>query len=473
MGRDDAVGREVDVEAGRFWRAASRRLAREINLGWWLTAWLPTAFCLAAAGMVAILAARWRFPEAVGWVWIGIAVSMTAAAVAAWSSSRSRFENDATARVRLEDALGLRTRLSAAAAGVGSWPARPARSHDGWPVVWQWRRPAALIAFTAAMLVAAARVPIADADALRKHTIEKPTDARVVETWMQELQQEKLVDEKSVDEVDRKIAELMERPKETWYEHASLEAAGALKEQTQADLRELAGNLAKAEQAAAALQSMVDSLPADLREALAREFAAAALAVETGNFKPAGDLADLLRDLRPADLARLTPEQWKSLKARLAANRAALREALANCEGFDLGDVEGWCEECSGCKPCGECEGCKAGKACQKRCSTCGRGARPGRGGIDRGRGDAELTFGERNDLGTKRTEKLSKELDAERAAPDEVLAVVDGEHEVDTKAYTGPTAGGAVAGPGDGGSAVQVNTLLPAEQATVRRFFR
>jgi hypothetical protein len=473
MRRDDAVAREMDVEAGKFWRAASRRLAREINVGWWLAAWLPIAFCFAVAGMVAVLSARWRFPEAVGWVWLGIGLAIAAAAVAAWSLSRARFESDAAARVRLEDALGLRTRLSAAAAGVGAWPARPERSREGWPVVWQWRRPAALVAFTAVMLYAAARVPIADADAGRRHAIEKPTDARIVETWMEEVQQEKLVDEKSVEEVDRKIAELMERPKETWYEHASLEAAGALKEQTQADLRELAGNLAKAEQAAAALQSMVDSLPADLREALAREFAAAALALEAGSFKPAGELADLLRDLRPADLARLTPEQWRALKARLAANRAALREALANCEGFDLGDVEGWCEECSGCKPCGECEGCKAGKACQKRCTACGRSARPGRGGINRGRGDAALTFGERNDLGTKRTEKLSKELDAERAAPDEVLAVVDGEHEVDAKAYTGPRAGGAVAGEGDGGSAVQVNTLLPAEQATVRRFFQ
>ena len=473
MRRDDSIAREMDDEAARFWRAASRRLAREINLGWWLAAWLPTAFCLVAFGMIAVLAARWAMPAAVPWAWGGIGLSIVAAGLAAWWRSRLRFESDASARVRLEDAYGLKTRLSAAAAGVGSWPTRPERPRDGWPVVWQWRRPLALVAFTAAMLLAAARVPIADADAVRRHTIEKPTDARVVESWMQQLQEEKLVDEKSVEAVDRKIAELMERPKETWYEHASLEAAGALKEQTAADLRDLAGNLAKAEQAAAALRALAESLPMEARERLAREFAAAALALEAGSFKPAGELAELLRDLRPADLARLTPEQWQALKARLAANRAALREALAACDGFDLGDVEGWCEECSGSKPCGECEGCKAGKACSKRCSTCGRCARPGRGGIDRGRGDAELTFGEQNDLGTKRTEKLNQTLDAARAAPDEVLAVVDGEHEVDTKAFSGPKAGGAVVGEGDGGSAVQVNTLLPAEQETVRRFFK
>jgi hypothetical protein len=470
--RADAISREVAGEAGRYWRSAARRLAREINVGWWLTAWLPAAFCLSAVGMVAVLYVRWRFPDAVPWVWAGIAASLVAAAVAAWWRSRSRFETDAMARVRLEDALGLKSRLSAASAGIGSWPARPARPQDSWPVVWRWQRPAVLMACTAVALLLAARVPIADAGAARKHMIEKPTDARIVESWMQELQKEKLVDERSAEEVDRKIAELMERPAETWYEHASLEAAGALKEQTQADLRELAGNLARAEQAAAALQSLAGSLPADVREALARDFAAAALAMQAGEFKPAGDLADLLRDLRPADLARLTPEQWRALQAKLAANRAALREALANCEGFDLGDIEGWCEECSGCKPCGTCECCKQGKACCTKCSTCGRMGKPGRGGISRGRADAELTFGERNELGTKRTEKISQQLDAERAAPDEVLAVVDGEHEVDTKAYRGPRAGGVVAGEGDGGAAVQVNSLLPKEQAVVRRFF-
>lgn len=82
------------------------------------------------------------------------------------------------------------------------------------------------------------------------------------------------------------------------------------------------------------------------------------------------------------------------------------------------------------------------------------------------------MAFGERNDLGTRRTEKVQQEIDAERAAPDDVLAVVDGEHDVDESAYTGPQAGGGVASDGDGGSAVQVDSLLPAEQSAVKRFF-
>lgn len=36
-GRRDAIA----AEAASFWQAAVTRLAREINLGWWLAGWLP------------------------------------------------------------------------------------------------------------------------------------------------------------------------------------------------------------------------------------------------------------------------------------------------------------------------------------------------------------------------------------------------------------------------------------------------
>jgi hypothetical protein len=239
-------------------------------------------------------------------------------------------------------------------------------------------------------------------------------------------------------------------------------------------MRELNDNLAKAQQAAAAMQSLGQDVPQSLRDSLAKELAAAVQAIEAGQFKPAGDLAKLLRELDPADLRKLTPEQLAALAQRLTANRQALQAALAKCKGFKLGDLAGWCDECSDCKACGECKGCKNGKSCTKVCKKCGRcqGSMPGVGGISRGRADAEMSFGEQNDLGTTRTEKIDQLVDPERSAPDEVLAVVDGEHDVNEEAYTGPQAGGAVAGDGDGGAAVQVDALLPTEQSAVRRFF-
>lgn len=461
------------VAHAAFWRAATRRLVRQINVGWWLSGWLPLAAVIGLAGMVVVLYARWRAADAAVWVWGGITAAFVAAGVAAWWRGRGRFESEASARVRLEESLGLQARLTAASAGVGEWPSLPSPTDHRWPVMWQWRQPAAAVSFIAAMLALATWVPIAGANVPRRHVIEKPTDARMVEQWIEELRRAELIDEQSADAVERTIKELTERPAEEWYEHATLEAAGTLKEQTASEIRELAENAAAAERAAAGLQSLQESMPAAVRESLAKDLASALKAIEIGEFKPAGDLAKLLSELAPADLGQLTPEQLAALSKRLAANRKALLAALAKCKGFNLSDVEGWCEECSGCKPCGECKGCKDGKACRKACSACGRpGLRPGRGGISRGRGDAEMSFGERNDLGTTRTEKVQQELDAERAAPDDVLAVVDGEHDVDESAYTGPQAGGGITSDGDGGSAVQVDSLLPAEQSAVKRFF-
>ncbi len=462
-----------DASAAEPWQRAVRRLARQINLGWWLACWLPLAAAIGLLGMVAMLYARWRAADSAAWVAGGIVGAFVVAAIAAWWRSRHRFESQEASRVRLEDALGLHAQLTAAAAGIGPWPEQPSPTDRRWPVVWQWQRPAAAVACIAFMLGLAAWVPITAAIPPRPRTIEKPTDARLVEQWIEELETAELIDKPSAEKVSQQIQELTERPADEWYEHASLEAAGTLKEQTAAAMQQLAKNVATAEQAAAMLQSLETRLPEPLRESLTSDLAAAIKGLELSELQPAGDMATLLSELKAADLGQLTPEQLAALAERLAANRAALRDALGNCTGFNLADIEGWCEACSGCEPCGDCEGCTQGKACQKPCSACGRtGGMAGRGGLARGRGDAELTFGAENNLGTTTVEQLDQATDAERAVPDAVLAVVDGEHDVDETAYTGPRAGGDIASDGDGGSAVQIDALLPAEQAAVTRFF-
>ena len=442
-GRRDAIAAEIDAEAASFWQAAVTRLAREINLGWWLAGWLPWAVAVGLVGTFAMLYTRLRGGHP-GLVWTGIALALAAGAIVAWRRSRDRFETAASARVRLEEALGLKARLTAASAGVGSWPDRPAPDGLVWPVRWRWQRPAAWAAVVAALLVIAARLPVADARSARRHAIERPTDARVVDSWLDELARQQAVDERSIERVRERIADLMQRPDEQWYEHASLEAAGTLKEQTAADLRELAENLAKAEQAAAKLREMTDAVPQKLREALAKDLKLAALALELGDFRPPADLAEMLRGIQGRDLAGLTPGECRGLCKKLRENRESLRKALAESPELALDGVAMLGEDGV---------------------------AMPGEGGVQRGRGDAELTLGAENDLGTTRKERVTQPLDPDRAAPDELLAVVEGEHEIDKEAYTGPQAGGT-AKKGDGGSAVQVDNLLPGEQAAVRRFF-
>lgn len=443
----DAVERELDGESRKSWDAAARRLAREINAGWWLSGWLPWAAGIVAVGTFAVLYARWRSEAAGPWMLAAIGTALAAAAGAAWWRARDRFESLATARVRLEDALGLDARLTAAAAGVGSWPAPRPAAEIRWPVTWRWQRPAALVAFLGLLLAVAAWLPFGGSSVARPHVIEKPADARTVEEWLAAIEREQAVDERGIEQTREQIAEILERPAEDWYEHASLEAAGALKERTEATLRELAENLATAERAAEALAAMAAALPPDLRDQLLADLKAAAEGLERGDFKPAADLAEMLRQMQPCEGGACDRAAMRRLGEALSRNRQALERALAEAPGLDR-------------------------EAMEEAFGQAGSGERPDRGGLGRGRADAELSLGEERDLGSTRKEKVDRQIDPERAAPDQVLAVVDGEHDVDETAYTGPRAGGAVAHEGDGGMAAQVDALLPAERAAVRRFF-
>ncbi len=439
----------------RFWQSASSALARRINLGWWLERWTVWLMAAAIAGPVAVLLVRWIQPGQLHRVWIALAVVLALGGVIAWIVERRRFESPAASRVRLEDALGLKARLSAAAAGVGDWPA--AIDKIEWPVRWRWQRPLAILLFTGVMLLLSAWVPVSEGGAFKKRIIEKPSAVKDVEQWVKELREEQAVEEKSTEEVEKKIADLLKRPAENWYEHGSLEAAGNLKEQTAAELRELASNLADAQRAASALQAMGDSAPQAVKDSLAAGLEQAASNLAAGGMKPNEQLLQQLQNMKPSDLKGLSKEQMQKLAEQLKKNSETLGKCLGQCEGFDATGI-----------PIYNLTEGKEGKN-----GPDGDGD-PGRGGINRGRGDAEMFFKkDETNLATKKTKTVPAELDPERAAPADVLAVTDGKHDVDKNAYQGPKPGGAIQDIGDGGSAVWQNSLLPAEREVLKRYFK
>jgi len=439
----------------RFWQAASRALARRINLGWWVERWTAWLMAAGIAGPVSILLVRWMRPDHLRHVWIALAAVLALGALITWLVERRRFESPDAARVRLEDALGLNARLSAAAAGVGGWPAGMEKIE--WPVRWRWQRPLAVFLFTVAMLLISAWVPVSGGAAIKQRVIEKPSAVKDVEQWLQELRKEQAVEEKSAEEVDNKIADLLKRPAENWYEHGSLEAAGNLKEQTAAELRELAENLADARRAATALQAMGDAAPQAVKDSLAAGLEQAASNLAAGGMKPNEQLLQQLQNMKPSDLKGLSKEQMKSLAEQLKKNSETLGKCLGNCQGLDTSGI-----------PTGKLSHGKDGKNGKD-----GDGD-PGSGGINRGRGDAELFFKQdETHLAAKKTEAVPTQVDADRAAPADMIAVTDGKHNVDKNAYQGPKQGGAIQNAGDGGSAVWQNSLLPSEREVLKRYFK
>jgi len=87
-----------DASAAEPGQRAVRRLARQINLGWWLACWLPLAAAIGLLGMVAMLYARWRAADSAAWVAGGIVGAFVVAAIAAWWRSRHRFESQEASR---------------------------------------------------------------------------------------------------------------------------------------------------------------------------------------------------------------------------------------------------------------------------------------------------------------------------------------------------------------------------------------
>lgn len=429
-------------KTGSFWQSASRGLARRINLGWWLEGWTGWIMGVGLLGSVALLMFRWMPVVELRWVWTSVGAVVLLGALITWLQMRPRFETAEAARIRLEDALGMKTRLSAAAAGVGEWP-KPVEN-IAWPVKWRLEKPLGVLAFVVIMLTTAAWIPVSNREIAKKRVIEKPSAVKDVEKWIEEVRKENATDEKSLEETQEKIAELLKRPAENWYEHGSLEAAGNLKDQTADQFRDLAQNLADAERAASALQSAGDALPQAAKDALGKGLNSAAEGLRTGGMKPNEQLLQQLAQMAGKDCQGLSKEQLKNLADALKKNSEALKEALKNSPELVLAECNGNCD-----KP----------------------GKKPG--GKGGGKDPSDLTMKkEETNLDSKKTEALTTEIDIQRLAPGDVLSVTDGKHDVDKNAIV-IRQGGDIQNTGDGGAAVWQNSLLPAEREALKRYFK
>ncbi len=437
-----------DRATERSWDNACKRLARRINFGWWLQAWLPQVLAVALVGCIAVLLVRIYHPQPISTLSGFCAAAIVLTMVGALKQALDQFEDANSARVRLEDALGLHAQLSAAAAGAAPWPPLPDKIPS--PVRWKWQRAAAIICLGLSLLGTSLWLPItATADA-KPHVIEKPAAVAEVESWMEKLREEKAVNPQSLAAVEKQIEDLIQRPQDQWYQHASLEAADHLREETGKALQELGTQMERSRQSLNALSEAGTTQSQDAKSSLAKEVADNLNALRSGAMKAGSDLADQLRNIDPNSLEGMSKEQMQSLAERLKQNAAALREALAGAPKFDF-------KECPGtCKKPGE-----------------GEGEDPDKGGVSRGKGDVELTVKQNEtNLHTKTTQDLSGMIDPERVAPGDLLGLTDAKPTVDQAAFKGPTAGGA-ANIGQGGSAVWQSQLVPAERETLKRYFK
>lgn len=422
----------VGAEQSAFWRWKVRRVQWRVNVGWWLEKMLPMAFLACVLMTVLIFAGRrsgWS-PETLAIA--GGVVVLLLVALSLWRA-RPHFVSFQAAQAKLEDMLMLHNRLSAAAAGVGEWPARDEWRAGRWP--WNWRRLGVLPAAGVCLLIAAVLIPISPYKSAAVAPTAKPPALETVEEWLAELEQTEEIDPESLEPVKEQAEELAKQDPEEWYSHASLEAADHLRAKMQTGMQSVAEQAGKMEQ-------MLGEQNPEATDEEAKEFAQQmknALSALEGNMP--GLNPELAKQLRQLDLSKLSPEQIQKL-----------RERLKNAQGV--------CESCvGGCLP-GEGEGePKDG---------------PGRGGVTRGPGTAPLTFEqEQTDLKTTKTEGLESD-DFRDAAIGDQVGMSTGVPEVDPNVAIQVQSGGTISNAGAGADAVWLQqNVSPEERRRLRSFFQ
>lgn len=414
-------------------------MRRKVNFAWWLEALAAPMLLASIVGAAALLWVRREMPgtdpQVLAVISGGIILVI---GVIAWLRVWKRFETSAQSLVRIEAAMRMRNALSAAQAGVSPWPEPAPKGALDAGLGWNWRRMCVPVLGPLAMVAAGLLIPIS-AETTVERTAEKPQAWGRLAEELDYLAAQELVDETYIEETRKQLEELTSQPEESWFSHASLEATDNLRESHRAEAGKMAGEM---EKTAETLEAAEQNPGADAarQQQLAEEFDRALEGLRNGAMKPNPELLQQLKDL---DLRNLTPEQLQKLRERLEENARELREC-AECEGGGEGEED------------------EAGE---------GDKAVPGRGAPTRGPGHVEGLLGDAGEQPETGAAAPLESQDLSKSATGDLLELQDGEHEVD-RSKAGLSAGGAAGATGSGGDRVWRDSLDPAEQRAIKRFF-
>lgn len=414
-------------------------------------------------GTIALLLIRRANPTLPHWnYYAAIAATVLLLGLITWAVARPRFEKPEQSMVRLEAAMRLRSTLSAARAGVSPWPAAPTQVDAG--LHWNWKRIliaplSAIVLLLAGMLIPIAKIIPASAPP------DEPQARKAIESSLDKMEQEKVVDQEYIEEVRKKVEELRAQDPSEWYSHAAMEATDNLSKEHKAETKRLQREFSQAAKALGNLEKNPDMNEKEKAQ-LANEFEQALDGMKNGAMKPNPALLEQLNQLDPNQLGQLNPEQLQQLKENLQKNAEKMQG-----DGQGEGDGEGddWSDEllADGTHPDDKKPGGGQGEGEGE--GEDGEG--PGKGGVTRGPGHDPNLLGKASDeLETGKMEGLESK-DLSRALPGDLLELQDGRHDVD-KSASGTAQGGDVTDTGKGGDRVWRESLDPNEQKALKKFF-
>lgn len=444
------------------WQAKAKQVARKINLAWWLETLSAPLLIAAILGAVGILLVRREVTQINPWLMTAaIAGGLIVLGLGCWAWAMRKFEKPSASLVRIEAAMRMRNSLSAATAGVAPWPAPVVKVDAG--ITWQWPRllvppVGALVLLAAGLLVPVSAIGIHTAAAP-----EEPQAWKQLSTDLERLTQEKIVDEKYLDDTRKKIEELKAQEEDQWFSHSSLEATDSLKKAHQSETERVARELGRANKAIGALEKNASGMTPAEKNRLMEEFDQALQGLQSGAMKPNAQLLEQMKQLDLKNMANLTPEQMEQLRENLQKHQDGMK-------GEGAGQGEDWSDELLAGDGNGEGEGQGEGEG-EGNGEGEGEGDGAGKGGVSRGPGHANGVLGKEKDaLKTGELTGIGAK-DLSNASPGDLLELQDGEHQVD-KSTSRISDGGNTDATGKGGDRVWRDALDPAEQQALKRFF-
>lgn len=288
------------------------------------------------------------------------------------------------------------------------------------------------------------------------------------------LAEEKILEESKADELQKQLAKLREEssgldPNKTWeaLDHLKESNSDLARQAAEEALAKLT-SLTRAETLASALQSAAESgMSEDTATRAAQDLASMVKSAQLEEGLLKGEIPPELL----SDLNGLSKEDMEKLLSALKFNKDSLGKTVARLANLKLIDAAllGKCDKAGAClnpdalaaflAECeGECEGLIALVA-----SYC-------RGGVDRGRGDAPMTWTDGSaEAGAKfREETLppsSRLSDAQFVGVSRAAPELSGEDVV--------VGSGALAGAQSGGGTAHAQAILPRHKQAVQRFFK
>jgi hypothetical protein len=428
--------------AARFWQRLARRLAWRVNAAAWWDGWITPAVVVSALSAGAVLAARRQGFDS-RQLWMGLAVALLLCALwAAWRARR-RFFSESAALVELDVALGLKTRLTAASAGVGHWPEIPSRRVS----VLRWKLSRVLVppGFALAMLAVAGFIPVSKAREVPRPPAEPPAAWQEMDQWLKGLEQQELAKPEAIESWEERVNRLRKQPESAWYGHGSLEAGDTLHQQLEVGLRSMGSDLDEAAEAVEMMESVGGKSHDAQSEGSDAQLDRAMQRLEAGTVP-----------LHPKLLSQLKAAAGKNSKPLSMAELQKLQRRLRESAGF--------------CRL--QIRECKAGhKDCTSgRCI--GKGNRHGHGGISRGRGDAPMSLAEQ----ASRTDSTLLEgvanEDLQHSALGDTIGMSRTGHQVERGQVRSMSGGHVTASPA-GGETVWRDALTPEEQQVLQRYFK